>query len=119
MSLSISFEGTPVDKLTMDIARATQIQEADTLLILNQQKTRILERTARGLDINGGQFAGYSTKGPYYYYPYGRQSRQGLLGLTLTAFGRPMTMGKYEVGRRSAALTRFAKKTGGAREGNG
>jgi hypothetical protein len=39
---------------------------------MEMQRTRILERTQNGLDVDGRPFAPYSTKGPYYYYPNGR-----------------------------------------------
>ncbi len=32
-------------------------------------RSRILDRTQRGVDVNGSAFAPYSTKGPYYFYP--------------------------------------------------
>lgn len=35
----------------------------------HRQRTRIIDRTKRGLDWKGQPFAPYSTKGPYYYYP--------------------------------------------------
>ncbi len=52
--------------------QAVQITPPDATYALERQKTRILERTARGVDVNGSPFAPYSTKGPYYYYPNGR-----------------------------------------------
>lgn len=52
--------------------KAIQITAADAALAVNRQKTRILERTAKGLDVEGRAFAPYSRKGPYYHYPNGR-----------------------------------------------
>lgn len=49
--------------------KAIQVTAADAALVVNRQKTRILERTARGLDVEGRAFAPYSRKGPYYHYP--------------------------------------------------
>jgi hypothetical protein len=43
--------------------------KADVLYALERQKTRILDRTARGVDFENRPFAPYSTKGPYYYTP--------------------------------------------------
>ncbi len=43
----------------------------DLLFAGQRQKSRILLRTGRGLDVNGSAFHGYSTKGPIYYYPGG------------------------------------------------
>jgi hypothetical protein len=44
----------------------------DASYAINRQKNRILERTARGVDVDGRPFAPYSTNGPYYYYPNAR-----------------------------------------------
>lgn len=49
-----------------------RITQADATYALQRQRTRILERTARGVDVDGTPFKPYSTKGPYYYYPNGR-----------------------------------------------
>jgi len=49
-----------------------RITQADATYALQRQRTRILERTARGVDVDGSPFKPYSTKGPYYYYPNGR-----------------------------------------------
>lgn len=46
--------------------------ESDLLYAGHRQRARILERTARGVDVNESPFAPYSTKRPYYYYPFGR-----------------------------------------------
>lgn len=43
--------------------------KGEVLFALERQKTRILERTARGVDFENRPFAPYSTKGPYYYTP--------------------------------------------------
>jgi hypothetical protein len=48
---------------------------SDVELAVEEQKTRILERTARGVDFEERAFAPYSEKGPYYYYPNGRISK--------------------------------------------
>ncbi len=52
--------------------RDVQITQADALYALERQKTRILDRTGRGVDVDGRPFKPYSTKGPYTYYPNGR-----------------------------------------------
>jgi hypothetical protein len=41
----------------------------DLLYAGQRQRTRILQRTARGVDVNEVSFKPYSTSGPYYYYP--------------------------------------------------
>lgn len=43
-----------------------------------RQRTRILERTARGVDYLNRPFAPYSTKRPHYWYPSGGSIRSGL-----------------------------------------
>jgi hypothetical protein len=52
--------------------QGVKITQADATYALERQRTRILERTARGVDYSGRPFAPYSTNGPYYYYPNGR-----------------------------------------------
>ncbi|MCC6591603.1 MAG: hypothetical protein IT168_33260 [Bryobacterales bacterium] len=44
----------------------------DALYAGQRQRSRILDRTGRGLDVDGKQFKPYSEKGPYYYNPNGR-----------------------------------------------
>jgi hypothetical protein len=46
-------------------------------LVVEQFKTDMLEKTARGVDFEERPFAPYSTKGPYYYYPNGRIGAKG------------------------------------------
>lgn len=41
----------------------------DLMYAGQRQRTRILDRTARGVDVDEQSFAPYSTNGPYYYYP--------------------------------------------------
>ena len=41
----------------------------DAMFAAEMHKARILERTGRGVDVEGMPFAPYSTEGPYYYYP--------------------------------------------------
>lgn len=66
----------------------------DLLFAGNNQRSRILERTGRGVDYQGNPFAGYSTKGPYYYTPFSGG-----------AAGTPK--------QHKAAAGRFLKKIGG------
>lgn len=55
--------------LMSSLEEATTITTGDCLYAGQRQRTRILERTARGVDSNDVQFHPYSTNGPYYYYP--------------------------------------------------
>ena len=41
----------------------------DLLYVGQVFRSRILQRTAQGVDVNGSPFAPYSTRGPYYFYP--------------------------------------------------
>ncbi len=51
------------------IEKASQPTVGDLLYAGQRQRTRILERTAKGLDYSGTAFHPYSSVGPYYYYP--------------------------------------------------
>ena len=53
------------------------VRTEDIELVAEEHKTRILTRTADGLDFEEKPFAPYSTKGPYYYYPNGRSKGLG------------------------------------------
>lgn len=55
----------------LSLAGAMKPTEADALYAAQRQRTRIVERTLRGVDVNGNPFEPYSTDGPYYYYPNG------------------------------------------------
>lgn len=90
MDIIVAFGGQPVEILAKNIEKSG-VRSSDIRYALERQKTRILERTARGVDINEAAFKPYSEKGPFYYYP-GRLSKN-----------------------RRAAAGRVAKKTGGAR----
>ena len=73
--------------------------QGDALYAAQRQRTRILERTERGVDVNGAAFAPYSENGPYYYYPNpGRRS----VG--------PIGKGQYEK-KQKAAVRRLLKIT--------
>lgn len=90
--LTITFGGQPLEVLADKIERAN-VDVTDLRYALERQRSRILERTRRGVDLNGSTFAPYSTKGPYYYYP----SRLG------------------SAKSRSAAAARLGRKIGGTR----
>ena len=121
--------GQPLEKLTWELERQTQITAADTLFVLNEQKSRMLQRTGLGRDIDGRPFAGYSTRGPYYYYPY-KAERQAKLDLRFSLGASQLNLftsnkvneinfSNFQRGRLNARLTRFAKKTGGVRTRTG
>ncbi len=91
MPVGLTFDGQPVEVLISGLENAAKVTAADILYALNRQKTRILDRTSKGVDADGAPFAPYSTKGPYYFYP-GRAAKN-----------------------RRAAASRFARKTGETR----
>jgi hypothetical protein len=64
--------GKEVEQYFIDLARNAQPTEGDALYASQRQRTRILRRTARGVDVDEIPFAPYSENGPYYYYPNGR-----------------------------------------------
>jgi hypothetical protein len=103
MPLSVSYGGQPVELLARRIAHDGLLTVEDLLYALNRQKTRILERTARGVDVNESPFAPYSTHGPYYFYP--------------VRFSKTYHIGAFTKQNRTrgAAASRFAKKVGGSR----
>lgn len=106
MPIEVTFEGSPLETKLRELETTSHPYGADVLLVMNHQKTRILERTARGVDVNESEFAPYSEKGPYYYYPNGPAS-----------FGPQnfnFSIKKWHQRRQRSAAS-FAKKTGGAR----
>ncbi len=65
--------GDPVQHM-LRVGRAAQPTTGDALYAGENQRTRILSRTERGVDYQDAPFAPYSTKGPYYFYPAKGQS---------------------------------------------
>ena len=51
------------------LEKASQVTKGDMLYSAQGQRTRILERTQRGVDVDEVAFHPYSTRGPVYYYP--------------------------------------------------
>lgn len=56
------------------LAKGMKPTQEDLLYAGQRQRTRILERTSRGVDVDEHPFKPYSDKGPYYYNPNGRLS---------------------------------------------
>jgi hypothetical protein len=69
-----TLSGIDPRKIIPNIKKATQPTVGDALYMGQHQRTRMLDRTARGVDADGSQFAPYSENGPYYYNPNGRVS---------------------------------------------
>jgi len=72
----------------------------DALYAGQRQRTRILDRTARGVDVNGRPFKPYSENGPYYYNPNGR----------LTAASRAQIGDKTQKGAAKRFLSNITTK---------
>jgi hypothetical protein len=94
-----------------EIDALIQITVGDLLFIGQFFRSRILERTAKGVDVNNAPFAGYSTKGPYYLYP--NADSAGSVRGRLAPSDKGM-LGEIRHARSTAAKNRFAKtgKTG-------
>jgi len=75
MSITTSFRtasgGDPVEYI-LSLSQGILPTEGDCLYAAQRQRTRIVERTLQGVDVDGAPFEPYSTDGPYYYYPNGR-----------------------------------------------
>lgn len=67
--------GDPVAHV-LKIRGALQPTKEDLLYAGQRQRTRILERTARGVDADEHPFKPYSANGPFYFNPNGRLSSE-------------------------------------------
>ena len=85
--------GAEPQKFILDLAKGAVPSEGDALYAAQRQRTRIIERTLAGRDVDGAAFEPYSTDGPYYYYPNGRVGKN-----------------KIESHKNRAAVNRFLKK---------
>ena len=87
--------GDPAEYI-IRLANDAKPTEGDALYAAQRQKTRMIERTLRGVDVNERAFEPYSTNGPYYYSPLGRVGRT-----------------KATVKQKKAAVRRLLKRTAG------
>lgn len=62
-------DGRTIDHVMNDMIAAAQVTDADLLYAGERFKAMMLERTDKGLDVDGRQFAPYNDTRPYYYYP--------------------------------------------------
>lgn len=86
---------TTPEQYVIALAKGIAPQQTDVLYAVERQKTRILERTLSGVDVDGAPFAPYSTNGPYYYYPNGRVGKN-----------------KFESRTNKSAVNRLLRKLG-------
>jgi hypothetical protein len=80
----------------LELAAAAVPTAGDAIYAAQRQRSRILERTANGVDVDGAPFEPYSTKGPYYFYPNGRVGKN-----------------KASVTRNKAAVSRLLRRLAG------
>jgi hypothetical protein len=105
MSRSVSFRtarGEDPQARLLAIRRAIEPRDADLLYAGQRQRARILERTARGIDVDGRPFAPYSTRGPYYYRPSRGAAVAAALGHDIR--------GEEWTERQKAAAKRFLRR---------
>jgi len=81
--------GGDPEQLVLRLRGAAQPNIGDALHAGQILRTRILQRTARGVDVSGAAFKPYSTTGPYYWYP-GRAAKnaRGAAARTAKKIGR-------------------------------
>lgn len=112
-SFQTSAKGDPV-RLVQELFGRVLPDETDVEAALENQRTRILERTAQGVDYRGVPFAEYSQNGPFYYYPStqkGRSFRPGAKLLQAIWAGQSSFRAEYFKVLRAAAK-RFQTKLG-------
>lgn len=103
VTISMSGGGDPGKLIRLAKSKVLPTTE-DALYAGQRQRTRILDRTAKGVDAKGASMAPYSRDGPYYYNPNGR--------LAGTAAGA-----KISEKSQKAATRRLFKKLGGGADG--
>lgn len=91
------------------VRTATTPTTGDLLYTGQVFRSRIRERTLRGVDAQGAPFTAYSQKGPYYFYPNREVGSTGRSSGT-----RNFTQAQVRAARATAAKGRHAK-TGGTR----
>ena len=74
VSFRTSSGGDPVQYIVA-LAGSVKPTLGDVLYAAQRQRTRIVDRTYRGVDVNGNAFEPYDTTRPYYYYPNGAVGR--------------------------------------------
>jgi hypothetical protein len=127
MAVNVQFQtskgGDPV-RLVTELTGRVLPDGTDLEFALEQQRTRILERTARGVDFEEKPFAPYSQNGPVYYYASTQRGRSffpGARRLQAIWAGRSTFRAEY-FKVLAAAAQRFARKVtpnGGTTPGGG
>ena len=109
--------GDPVAHIRA-LKAAAEVTTEDLLYAGQRQRTRILDRTRAGVDVDGVPFAPYSTKGPYYYNPSAILGGSGIRHLTRQrniehAFSVKGASTGREIGSLKGRAKRLLKKLGG------
>lgn len=79
----LSFGKAKGDQVVSLFAQAEKLAlptVGDLLFAGQRQRSRILLRTGKGLDVNGSAFHAYSTKSPVYYYPGAQADNKQYVG---------------------------------------
>lgn len=116
MSFRTSRGGSP-EVYIRELGKAATVRPEDCLMLGNHLKANVLDRTSRGVDVEGRAFASYSTKGPYYYYPTKLSARGRRAKNVLSAYGRSGHAAEAETlateqGSRRRAAQRLHRKLG-------
>ena len=111
-------------RLAVALGEALQPSAEDIQEALENQHSRILERTAQGLDFEGKPFAPYSRNGPFYYYPSTQRGRSFFPTegrLTAIWAGRSTFRAEYfrVLGAAAKRFTRKVTANGGTTPGGG
>src|SRR4051794_35182264 len=99
--------GTEAETRILEIRDALRTTEGDLLAAGMSQRTRILQRTAAHVDVEGSPFAAYSEKGPYYYRPWDRP------GLGRKGAGAESRRALLTLSSRQRSTATFFKRIGG------
>jgi hypothetical protein len=67
--------GGSIESVEINVDSAS-ITEGDMLFALQRQRSAILQRTERGVDVDGAPFAAYKNDRPYYWYPAGKVGKK-------------------------------------------
>jgi hypothetical protein len=62
-------KGDQVPELFSKLQKVSQPTVGDLLFVGQRQRSRMLQRTSKGIDVNGRAFVSYSLNRPVYYYP--------------------------------------------------
>lgn len=105
-----SSSGKSSEEVFLEIERMLTPRQEHLLLAGKGQHTRILDRTAAGVDVDGVPFASYDTTRPYYYRPWDTGSSKKFGGRTLSLVERRI---RTPESSRIRSARRFIRVLGG------